>query len=210
MRTFPLAAMALAAAFVLDGASPAVGASASDAVTVYSSIWNGFYGPGGMKRLLRAAPSRRADGVPDIRIDERDDKASLDIRLDVDTAAYNAWRQDAQTRLDALGTVCRPCGFKDEGARVIGGRPYRFSADAEEAVRRWERDPSREKTAVIVRVELFGPKGKSFGRWDTPIGAFTRSGSEDFPLPLRDLNRLRDLPPSLWGWTTREEATGDG
>ena len=187
----------------------AVGAQPVPAVAAYSNIWNGVYGPRGMKFLLKASAARRADGKPDVVTDDVTGNSSLILSLDVHGENYASWARYAWRSLTALGAVCRPCEFKDKGARVIGGRPYRFAEPAEAAISHWERDPARQKTAVIVRVELFGARDKSFGQWDVPLGDFTRPGYDDFPLPIKGLNRLRDLPPSIWGWISRDAATGN-
>ena len=138
-------------------------------------------------------------------IDEKTDKVSLVLRLDVENAAFEAWRQDAHRRLTALGTSqCRPVPFGTDGARIIGGRAFRFSADGETAVERWENGPGARKAAIAVRVEGLTAKGKTIGRWEAPIRLFSRLEVNAFPRPLQNLNRLLDVPPSIWNWTEQE------
>ena len=170
----------------------------------YAAIWDGFYGTGKGKTLLKLSPTLQADGRPAFVVDEKTDAVSLLLRLDVENAAFEAWRQDAHRRLAALGTsLCSPVSFGTDGARIIGGRAFRFSGEGEACVNRWERGPGARKAAIAVRVEGLTAKGKKIGRWEAPIRLFNRTETNAFPRPLQNLNRLLDVPPSIWNWTEK-------
>ncbi len=168
----------------------------------YAAIWDGFYGPGKGKLLLKASPALLPDGKPVFEIDEKTDEISLQISLGVDTSAFEVWRQDAHKRLAALGVAqCRPVAFDDEGARMIGGRAFRFSDEGEACIRQWETSGAAKKTAVSVRVEGLTKKGKTLLKWEAPIRLFKRGENSAYPFPLRGMNRLLDIPLSTWSWT---------
>ena len=167
----------------------------------YAEIWNGFYGPGKGKTLLKVSPALLPDGKPAFSVNEKTDEISLLIRLEVNTPAFESWRQDAHRRLAALGAAqCRPVSIGDARARIIGGEAFLFSDDAESRIRNWERCPEAKKCAIAIRVEGLTAKGRALWKWDAPLSSFTRKGDKDFPLPLHAMNRLLDIPPSVWNW----------
>ncbi len=168
----------------------------------YAAIWNGFYGPGKGKLLLKASPELLPDGKPKFEIDEKTDEISLRIFLDVDTAAFEVWRHDAHRRLAALGSAqCRLTALDAANSRIIGGRAFQFNDEGETCVRCWEKSRAAQKTALAVRVEGLTKKGKTLVKWEAPIRLFTRGEEHvEYPFPLRGMNRLLDLPPSIWNW----------
>ena len=170
--------------------------------SAYAAIWDGFYGPGKGKLLLKASPALLSDSQPSFTVDAKTDAVSLQIRIDVDTAAFEAWRHDAHQRLAALGAAqCGQVAFDTANARIIGGKAFRFSDDGEASVRRWEMSHAAHKAAVAVRVEGFTKKGKPLLKWEAPLRLFTRGETNrEYPFPLRQLNRLLDIPPSVWNW----------
>ena len=177
-------------------------AMANPVEVAYSAIWKGFYGPGAGKTLMKVSPALLPDGTPDYIIDEKMDTVSLQMRLEVDTPAFEMWRQDAHARLAALGTAqCRPVALNDAGARIIGGRAFRFGADGEKFIRDWENNPAATNAAIAFCVEAFSSGGRPLGRWSAPLRVFTRGEENaEFPLPLHRMNRLLDIPPSIWKW----------
>jgi hypothetical protein len=131
----------------------------------YSVIWDGFYGPGKGKTLLKAYPALLPDGKPEFIVDEKTDEVSLPIFLEVDSSAFESWRQDAHRRLAALGAAqCRPVAIGNVEARIIGGRAFRFSNDAEARILHWEKTHADRKTAIAIHVELFNAKDKQVGQ----------------------------------------------
>ena len=102
--------MSVAMASVMAEGEVATETSSAPSLTspveaVYAAIWDGFYGSGKGKLLLRASPALLPDGKPAFEIDEKTDEISLQISLAVDTSAFEVWRQDAHKRLAALG-IC--------------------------------------------------------------------------------------------------------
>ncbi len=168
----------------------------------YAAIWDGFYGPGRGKLLLRASPELLPDGKPAFKVDAKTDAVSLQIRIDVDTSAFEVWRHDAHRRLAALGvSQCGMVAFDAENARIIGGKAFRFSDEGEASVRRWEMSRAARKAAIAVRVEGFTKKGKPLLKWEAPLRLFTRGETNtEYPFPLCQLNRLLDVPPTIWNW----------
>ena len=168
----------------------------------YASIWTGFYGRGKCKTLMKVSPALLPNGKPDFKVNETNDAVSISLRLDVDNAAFEAWRQDAHRRLALLGpSQCRPVPFGTEDSRIIGGRAFCFSGDGETCIRNWEKSSAPLKEAIAIRVEGFTAKGKQIGRWEAPLRLFLRAETNAFPRPLQNLNRLLDIPPSIWEWT---------
>ncbi len=168
----------------------------------YAAIWDGFYGLGKGKLLLKASPELLPEGKPFFKVDAKTDEISLQIRIDVDTAAFEAWRHAAHQRLAALGmSQCRIVAFGAPNARIIGGKAFLFSDEGEAAVQRWEMSRAAHKAAIAVRVEGFTKKGKPLLKWEAPLRLFTRGEANmEYPFPLRQLNRLLDVPPSIWNW----------
>ena len=91
-----------------SGTTAAVPARANPVEAAYAAIWDGFYGLGKGKLLLKASSELLPDGKPKFEIDEKTDEISLRIHLDVDTAAFEAWRHDAHQRLAALRPRRKP------------------------------------------------------------------------------------------------------
>ncbi len=169
----------------------------------YTAIWDGFYGPGKSKLLLKASVALFPNGKPAFEFCETNDDVRLLIFLEVDTQAFEAWRYDAHQKLAALGPMqCKPVPFNAPGARIIGGRAFRFCDEGEACVQRWEKSRYAKKTALAVRIEGLSKSGKPFLKWEAPIRLFTRGEDNiEFPCPLRNLNRLLDVPQSIWSWT---------
>lgn len=184
------------------GAVAAAPAWANPVEAAYAAIWDGFYGSGKGKLLLKASPELLPDGKPAFRVNETNDEISLLISLDVNTSAFEAWRRDAHERLAALGSAqCRLVAFDAANARIIGGRVFQFSDEGEACVRRWEMSRATKKTALAVRVEGLTKKGKTLLKWEAPLRLFTRGNENvEYPFPLRGMNRLLDVPPSVWNW----------
>ncbi len=201
----------------------------------YAAIWRGFYGPGKGKFLLKASPKLLPDGRPAFEVDPKTDEISLEIFLDVDTHEFQDWRRVAHERLATLGNAqCRPVALGTPGSRIIGGRAFQFSEEGEACIRRWETSRAAKKTAIAVRVESFTKKGKPVLQWSVPLRLFTRNRVEEeevgdkkenkgkgkdhqeigkeeieeyakYPCPLHSLNRLLDIPQSIWQWAKPED-----
>ncbi|MBQ6245593.1 MAG: hypothetical protein IJK04_01905, partial [Kiritimatiellae bacterium] len=176
----------------------------------YAAIWRGFYGPGKGKFLLKASPKLLPDGSPAFEVDPKTDKISLEIFLEVDTHEFEVWRRAAHERLATLGSAqCRSVALGTPGSRIIGGRAFQFSEEGEACIRRWEASRAAKKTAIAVRVESFTKKGKPILTWEEPLMLFTRGeDNAEFPCPLRSLNRLLDIPQSIWQWAKPEDVPG--
>ncbi len=171
----------------------------------YIEIWNGFHGPGKRKTLYKVSSALNEKGKPDYTVNETNDNVSLMIRLGVDSVAFEAWRRDAHQRLAALGPAqCTPVPLGTETSRIIGGRAFRFCDEGEACVKRWETDPRTQATPIAIRVEGFTAKGKKVGRWEAPLRLFRRAETNAYPRPLLNMNRLLDIPPSIWEWTKME------
>ena len=172
----------------------------------YAAIHEGFYGVGQERTLLRAALDVRPDGTPNITLDRAAGTAQFTIRLSVDDSAYNAWKADAHRRIEAVGMSVQFSDFEDPEARVIGGKPYRFGGNEEAAIRRWEKSDAPKKAELAVRVDFVNADGTIVKRYDLPIKAFKRLGFDSYPLPLHNLNRLKDLSGSRFPWGKTEDS----
>ena len=178
-----------------------VGDQADKVSATYSAIYEDFYGVGKERNLLKAALDVRPDGTPNITLDRDAQKAKFTIRLSVDEPAYEAWKANAHSRIQAVGMSVRFSDFEDPEARVIGGKFYRFGDNEEHALRRLEKgDKLPKKAELVVRVDLLTEDGKSAFRVDIPITKFQRLGFASYPIPLHHLNRLRDLPVDRFKW----------
>ena len=172
----------------------------------YAAIHEGFYGVGKERRLLKAALDVRPDGTPNITLDRAAGTAQFTIRLSVDDHAYNAWKADAHRRIEAVGMSVQFSDFEDPEARVIGGKPYRFGANEEAAIRRWEKSDAPRRAELVVRVDFVNADGAVAKRYDLPIKAFKRLRFDTYPLPLHHLNRLKDLSGSRFQWGKVEDS----
>ena len=179
---------------------------ATKVTKAYAAIHDGFYGVGKERTLLRAALDVRPDGTPNITLDSAAGTAQFTIRLSVDDFAYNAWKMDAHRRIEAVGMSVQFSDFEDPEARVIGGKPYRFGANEEAAIRRWEKSDAPKKAELVVRVDLVDAGGTVVKRHDLPIRVFRRLGFDSYPLPLHHLNRLVDLSGSRFPWGKVEDS----
>ena len=172
----------------------------------YAAIHERFYGVEKERTLLRAALDVRPDGTPNITLDRAAGTAQFTIRLSVDDSAYNAWKADAHRRIEAVGMSVQFSDFEDPEARVIGGKPYRFGANEEAAIRRWEKSDAPKRAELTVRVDFVKADGAVAKRYELPIKAFKRLGFDTYPLPLHHLNRLQDLSGSRFPWGKVEDS----
>ena len=172
----------------------------------YAAIHEGFYGVGKERTLLKAALDVRPDGTPNITLDRAAGTAQFTIRLSVNDSAYNAWNADAHRRIEAVGMSVQFSDFEDPEARVIGGKPYRFGDNEESAIRRWEKSDAPKRAELVVRVDFMKADGNVAKRYDLPIKAFKRLGFDTYPLPLHNLNRLKDLSGSRFKWGKTEDS----
>ena len=178
---------------------------ATKVTQAYAAIFEGFYGVGRERTLLKAALDVRPDGTPNITLDREAGKAQFTIRLSVDESAYNAWKADAHKRIEAVGMSVKFSDFEDTEARVIGGQFYRLGDNEESALRRWEgSDKVPAKANLAVRVELVDSVGNPVKTIVLPIKQFRRLGFDAYPIPLHHLNRLRDLPLDRFQWGSLE------
>lgn len=63
----------------------------SDAVIVYSKIWNEMYGPGKYKLMFKASVDTLDDGTPNVAL--RYNEAYITVRLEVNDARYEKWKK---------------------------------------------------------------------------------------------------------------------
>ena len=174
---------------------------ATKVTQAYAAIYENYYGVGKAWLMLKAALDVRPDGTPNITLDREAQKAQFTIRLSVNEPVYNAWKEDAHRRIEAVGMSVKFSDFEDTEARVIGGKFYRLGDNEESALRRWESsDKPAKKAELAVRVELVDSNGNAVRKVDLPISEFRRLGFDAFPLPLHNLNRLQDLPLDRYKW----------
>ncbi len=174
---------------------------ATKVTQAYAAIYENFYGVGKSWLMLKAALDVRPDGTPNITLDREAQKAQFTIRLSVNEPVYNAWKEDAHRRIEAVGMSVKFSDFEDTEARVIGGKFYRLGDNEESALRRWETgDKPPKKAELVVRVELVDSDGNAVRKVDLPISKFRRLGFDAYPLPLHHLNRLQDLPLDRFQW----------
>lgn len=173
---------------------------ANKAVEAYSAVWNGFYGVGQMKNLLKAKLDSRSDGTPNIVFDTKNGSATFTIRLFVNDSKYNAWKEDAHRRFKSIGLSLDFSDFEDPGVRRIAGAKYRFGENEEAAIKRWEESGNRKQAELVVRMAIVNAKGEEMRIRHIPLHKFDRLGCASHPLPLDNLNRLKDLPPSTLKW----------
>ncbi len=179
---------------------------AKKVTAAYVAIYEGFYGVGKERTLLKAALDVRPDGTPNITLDRAAGRAQFTIRLSVDDFAYNAWKAEAHRRIEAVGMSVQFSDFEDPEARVIGGKPYRFGDNEEAAIRRWEKSDAPKRAELVVRVDFVKADGAVAKRSDLPIKTFKRLGFDSYPLPLHHLNRLKDLSGSRFPWGKTEDS----
>jgi hypothetical protein len=174
---------------------------ATKVTQAYAAIYENFYGVGKSWLMLKAALDVRPDGTPNITLDREAQKAQFTIRLSVNEPVYNAWKEDAHRRIEAVGMSVKFSDFEDTEARVIGGKFYRLGDNEESALRRWETgDKPPKKAELVVRVELVDSDGNAVRKVDWPISKFRRLGFDAYPRPLHHLNRLQDLPLDRFQW----------
>ena len=192
---FVLAAVVLAIPAIIraQGLFAQAANSATKVRDAYAEIYNGFYGVGKQKTLLRAELDRRPDGTPNISVDPEAHTADVTIRLFVNDPAYNAWKAEAHRRLDALVKSVDFSDFESSHDRVIGGKVYRFGDNEFSAIRKWEQGSAAKQAEIVVRVLFLAKDGKELWRCDLPVERFHRSGGK-MARPLYNLNRVKDLP----------------
>lgn len=171
--------------------------------TTYAEIWNGFFGVDHMRTLLEARLDVRPDGTPNIVIDEASGSAVFTIRLAVNDSAYAKWKDKAHRSIDQVGLSYRFSEFEDPDSRIIGGKAYHFGNNEEAAIKRWEQSGKGKKANVSVRIEAVDATGNVLHKWDVPLRQFGRLGYDSYPIPLHNLNRLKDLPSSVFAWVKK-------
>lgn len=177
----------------------------------YAETWNTFYGDGYYKTLMNAALDTRPDGTPNIVLNEMDGTMEITIRLSVNEPNYNAWKEKAHARFKAANMSYTFSDFEDTEGRMIGGKNYKFGANEEQSIRRWEgKETNLYKAKLTIHVSLVDEKKRVLRERYVPLESFQRLGFLTYPIPLHNLNRLKELPRSRFHWfDTDKEPTTD-
>ena len=190
-----------------------VEAQADKIAEAYGETWNSFYGDGNYKNLMTASLDMRPDGTPNIVFDKAARKMMVTIRLAVNEENYKAWKMATHVRFALASMSFRFSDFEDPEGRMIGGRNYRFGDNEEASIKRWERmDGNGYRAKLSIRVQLVDKEGRALRDDFLPLENFRRIGSASYryPIPLHNLNRLRDLPCGRFRWIDSDkEPTAD-
>lgn len=200
-------ALSLAIAAVMAGAIAAGGErmfakprdTAANLPNALAEVSRAFYGGDNYASLLLACLDRRPDGTPNIVLERSKGRAEFTVRLFVNDVAYLKWQQFAHETLKPFNLEDKSnfSDMENVQSQRIGGKVYYFGDNEREAIKR-ARDKIRSAPEKDIHVTIYlrDRDGNAVRTKQIALSEFSRIGFLDYPLPLKGMNRLKDLPLS--------------